>query len=118
MDKLIACYKLWHDFLPHIPHSARYTIGVKIDVLFLAAVELMFIAGHAPKPARTAYLQKAIVKFDILKLFLRIIWEIKALDNKKYTLLSETLFEIGKMLGGWYRQASKENPAPSSAGSK
>jgi len=37
------------------------------------------------------------------------VWEIKALDNKKFILLSEKLNEIGKMLGGWSKQVTKEN---------
>ena len=57
------------------------------------------------------YVQKAIAKLDLIKFFLQITWEIKALDNKKYIILSEKLNEIGKMLGGWYRQLSKENLA-------
>jgi len=39
----------------------------------------------------------------LLKFFLRISWEIKAVDNKKYIALSERLDEIGKMLGGWIK---------------
>lgn len=38
-----------------------------------------------------------------------IIWEIKALDNKKYTALSIPLDEIGKMLNGWNGQLIKQN---------
>jgi len=48
-------------------------------------------------------LQKAGIKLDTLKFILQISWEIKALDNKKYIILSEHLNEIGKMLGGWIR---------------
>ncbi|MBI2356126.1 MAG: four helix bundle protein [Candidatus Doudnabacteria bacterium] len=97
--------------MPHILKSSKYTLGAKIDILFLSTIELSFIAGYSSKPQKPAYLQKTIIKLDLLKLFLQILWEIKALDTKKYIALSEPLNEIGKMLGGWYRQASKENPA-------
>lgn len=102
---------MWYGFMPHISKSSKYTLGAKIDILFLDAIELIFIAGYLPKQSKPSYLQKAIAKLDLLKLFLQIIWEIKALDTKKYVLLSQPLNEIGKMLGGWHRQASKENPA-------
>jgi len=39
-----------------------------------------------------------------------ILWESKALDNKKYVLLSQKLDEIGKMLGGWYGSVTKNSP--------
>ena len=51
------------------------------------------------------------MKLDLLKFFLQISWEIKALDNKKYITLSEKLGEIGKMIGGWIKGIEKENPA-------
>ncbi|MEK7134943.1 MAG: four helix bundle protein [Patescibacteria group bacterium] len=51
------------------------------------------------------------MKLDLLKFFLQISWEVKVLDNKKFILLSEKLNEIGKMIGGWLRQLTKENSA-------
>jgi hypothetical protein len=78
VQHLIAAYKLWHEFLPHIPKDARYTLGEKID---------------------------------LAKFFLQILWEIGALDNKKYILLSEKLDSIGKMLGGWLKGLRNKPPA-------
>ncbi len=54
---------------------------------------------------------EAIRKLDALKFLLRVSWEIKALDNQKYAVLSERLFEIGKMLGGWKRGLDAKTPA-------
>jgi len=47
----------------------------------------------------------------LLKFFLRISWEIKAVDNKKYIALSERLDETGKMLGGWISQLKAKLPS-------
>lgn len=47
---------------------------------------------------------------DLLKFFLQIAWELKALDNKKYLALSAPLIEVGKMLGGWRKQLTNEAP--------
>ena len=101
IHKLTTAYKLWHEFLPHIPKTSRYTLGAKIDAYFLETIELVFIASYLSKPHKRPFVQKAIGKLDVLKLFLRLAWEIKALDNKKYITLSEKLDEIGRMLGGW-----------------
>lgn len=103
IQKLIAAYKLWHEFVPHIPKTSRYTLGAKIDNLFIETSELIFTASHLNKEQKLPYLQKASAKLDILKFFLQIIWEIKILDNKKYIALSECLNEIGRMLGGWIK---------------
>lgn len=38
-----------------------------------------------------------------------VLWEIKALDDKKYIALSAGIDEMGKMLGGWNGQLIKQN---------
>ena len=48
---------------------------------------------------------------------LRIAWETKALDTKKYISLSEPLNEIGRMIGGWRNKALKETETPPKRGS-
>lgn len=111
IQKLTTAYKLWHEFLPNFPKTSRYTLGEKIDSLLLEVTELAFLASYFYKAQKLPYVQKAVMKLDLLKFFLKISWEIKALDNKKFILLSEKLNEIGKMLGGWLRQLTKENSA-------
>jgi hypothetical protein len=109
IQHLIAAYKLWHEFLPHLTKYARHTLGVKIDALFVDTIEIIFVATYLGKEQKMLALQQANAKFDTLKFFLQILWEIKAIDNKKYAVLSERLGEIGRMLGGWMRQTSARN---------
>ena len=99
----MAIYKLWHDFFPDFPKDSRQTLGQKIDGLFLEVIENIIKAGYSDKAEKEIFLKRASVKLDLLKLFLQVSWEIKALDNKKYINLSEKLNEVGKMLGGWLR---------------
>jgi len=99
----VAIYKLWHEFLPHFPKSSRYTLGQKIDSLFLEVIENTIKAGYSSKIEKEIFLKRASVKLDLLKFFLQVAWEIKSLDNKRYIRLSEKLDEVGKMLGGWIR---------------
>jgi hypothetical protein len=103
IQKLVQAYKSWHSFLPNFSKDSRYTIGVKIDSLFLETVELIIRAAYSDKAGKIISLNNASLKLDLLKFFLQIAWEIKSLDNKKYISLSEKLDEIGKMLGGWIK---------------
>jgi len=75
-----------------------------VDILFIEIIENIFIAQHKNKEQKLIYLNKSSDKLDLLKFLLQISWEIKALDNKKYILLSQKLNEIGRMLGGWQKQ--------------
>jgi len=111
IDRLVQTYKCWHEMVQHLPKKSRLTIGMKIDQTFVYLLKLIFIAGSLPKNKKLPYVQKAVGQLDLLKFFLQISWEIKALDNKKYIAISEPLGEIGKMLGGWHRNLIKETSA-------
>ena len=103
IQKLVSIYKLWHEILPNFSKDSRYTLGQKIDSLFLEVTENIIKAGYSDKVEKQIFLKRASVKLDLLKFFLQIAWEIKSLDNKKYINLSEKLNEVGKMLGGWIK---------------
>ncbi|OGY41390.1 MAG: hypothetical protein A2Y82_00175 [Candidatus Buchananbacteria bacterium RBG_13_36_9] len=107
--KFNESYKLWHGFLIHIPRLTRYTLGAKIDNIFTECLELSLLAGYSARETKLPLVQKLSVKFDALKFFLKLLWELKALDNKKYAALSQPLSEIGKMIGGWLNLLKKEN---------
>lgn len=94
---------MWHEIIPHFPKDSKYTLGSKIDSLFLETIEYIVKAEYSDKLEKLISLKRASVKLDLVKFFLQIAWEIKSLDNKKYISLSEKLNEIGKMLGGWIK---------------
>ena len=102
---------MWDELKKHFPNSSRYTVGTKIDTFFLDIIEFLVIASYLQKQQKLPYLQKASIKLDLLKFFLQIAWELKALDNKKYITLSGHLNEIGKMLGGWRKGLENKTPA-------
>ncbi|MDD2758466.1 MAG: four helix bundle protein [Patescibacteria group bacterium] len=101
--KLSVSYKQWHEYLIALPRHTRFTIGSKIDSLFADCLELSLMAGYAPRDKKSEVARRLSVKFDALKFFLKLLWEIKGLDNRKYTTLSPHLNEIGKMIGGWMK---------------
>lgn len=79
-------------------------------------LELVFTAGYLPKDKKLPFVQKAMGRTDLLKFLLRIAWEVKDMDVKKYTALSEPLDDVGRMLAGWMRNVeSRALSAASSA---
>jgi hypothetical protein len=44
--------------------------------------------------------------------YLRIAWEVHALDTKKYAELSLKMDEAGRMVGGWKKGLISKTPAP------
>jgi hypothetical protein len=88
-----------------------------VEELFLDILGQSFTAAFVEKEKKTIHIQMAIYKLDILKFFLQVGWETGNINNEKYIALSEPLGEVGKMLGGWYRQLSKTS-APERGGGK
>lgn len=72
-------------------------------------IENILIASFLEKQEKQPFVRKAIISLDTLKFLLYVLWEIKALDTKKYTALSEPLTTAGKQLGGWHGQLVKQN---------
>ena len=107
IERLKQTYKLWQEYLPHFPKTCRYTLGLKIDSLFVDTLELLFIANYLPKNQKLPYVLKDSNKLDLLKFFLQLSWEREALDDKKYTILSDRLNRIGGMIGNWIKALPK-----------
>ncbi|OGD67125.1 hypothetical protein A2442_01875 [Candidatus Campbellbacteria bacterium RIFOXYC2_FULL_35_25] len=72
-------------------------------------IEAIAIASFLSPTEKQPWVKLAIRKTDTLKIFLIILWETKSLDTKKYISLSEKIDEIGRMLGGWNGQLTKQN---------
>ncbi|MBU1685335.1 four helix bundle protein [Patescibacteria group bacterium] len=96
---------MWHETLPSLPKHTKYSLGLKIDELFLGVIENVLEAAGSKPSDKCEHLHRASSKLDLLKFFLQIAWEVKAISNNKFLMLSEKLVEIGKMLGGWIKRA-------------
>lgn len=101
--KTYELYKTFYQYLELFPKKERYALGVKCEQYILNVLELLIAAGNSAKDKKLPIIQQANVKFDTLKILIRLAKDIKALDDKKYLALQEYIYEIGKMLGGWQR---------------
>ena len=92
-----------------------------IDKYFIQTIESVLIASFLEKQEKQPFVRKAVISLDTSKYLLYILWEIKALETKKYIALSEPLALAGKQLGGWYGQIQKQyekQNSPDKAGEK
>lgn len=101
IEHLLGVYKVWYGCRDSLPKKSRYTLGDKIDTRFITVLEFLYVASYQGAADKLPTLDKALSGVDTLKFLLRVAWEINALDNKKYTALSEGLHEIGRQIGGW-----------------
>ncbi|MDI6734169.1 MAG: four helix bundle protein [Patescibacteria group bacterium] len=102
--------------VPHIPKTSRYTLGNKVDSLFLDTIELVFTASYEQLEEKIEKIGAANAKLGTLKFFLQIVWELKLIEDEKYIAISEVLDTIGRILGGWKRGLLSKLPAPTRRG--
>ncbi|MDB5188535.1 MAG: hypothetical protein JWM92_133 [Candidatus Nomurabacteria bacterium] len=89
----------------------RYTLGANIDEIFRSLLEIIFRATFGyDKFEKLSLVSQAIAKTDVLKFFLQLGWEHKALNNKIYGALILRLDEVGRMLGGWKKNLQEKTP--------
>ena len=109
LQKIKDLYLLWYEYYRSLPKEHRYTLGAKVDILITEVIEAITSASFLIRAEKQPYIRMAIRKTDAIKIFLLILWETKSLDNKKYLIISEKINEIGRMLGGWNGQLTKQN---------
>jgi hypothetical protein len=109
LQRLKTAYKLWFEYYQRLPKLHRHSLGQRVDALFVEVIEAVAAASFLSKAEKQPYVRLAIRKIDAIKILLMILWETKSLDNKNYIALSVQIEEIGKMLGGWNGQLSKQN---------
>ncbi len=110
LEHIKQAYLLWHEYHSTLPKLHRYTLGERIDTLFIETMEATFAAAFLQREEKKPYVRLAIRKLDTLKLLVLVLWETKSLDDKKYIALSLKVDEAGKMLGGLQGQLTKNSP--------
>ena len=109
LQRLKEVYLHWFTYYKDLPKLHRHSLGQKIDKYFIDVIEVVSFASFLKQNEKASYIRLAIRKLDTLKILLMILWETKTLDNKKYIALSLKLDDIGRMLGGWYGNVTKQN---------
>src|SRR3989344_8301046 len=119
LERLKTAYILWCEYYQILPKIHRHTLGERLDILFIEIIEAVAYATFLWPREKQPYVLLAIRKLNTLTILLMVLWETKSLDTKKYVALSSPLDVVGKMLGGWNGQLTRQNtPAPRGAGEK
>ena len=108
IHKLCEFYKLFYSYSHNFSKKDRHSLSLKCENLILDILELIFLALYIQnKFNKIKVLNKISNNLNTLKIFIRLLKEIKALDFKKYLLLQQKIDEIGKMLGGWIKSINE-----------
>ena len=106
--KTYDLYKAFYALRNTIPKQDKYTIWQKSESLLVEILEGILSASYKPKFEKTPILEKTSLKLNILKVLIRLMKDVAAIDNKKYVSLQEPIDEIGRMLGGWIKSTTNK----------
>ena len=101
--KTYDLYRTFYSFRLSVPKQDRYTLWQKSDSILLELLESIMIAGQTGKTTKLPILETASTKLNIVRVFIRLASDIKAIDNKRYVTLESEIDDIGRMLGGWIK---------------
>ena len=97
-------FVLW--LLPKVegfPRSHRFTLGERLSAHGLDILTLLTEAAYAG--SKQELLGHANRKINSARLLLRLSKDLKMLSGDAYAFAAERLDEIGRMTGGWRKQA-------------
>lgn len=110
LKKTIDLYKTYYGYAELFPKKDKYALGATCERYLIEIIELLLEASYLPKETKRPLLLKASNKFETLKIFIRLLQELKIIDQKKYIVLQTAIQEIGRMFGGWLKTLMPPRP--------
>ena len=108
IHKTYELYSAVHILEKSIPKMERYTLWQRSENAVLDVLEGFLQAGYLSQEKRVDHLLRISVRVDILRVFLRLSLDTKAINHKKYIALQQAVDEIGRMLGGWMKSLKQK----------
>jgi len=105
--KCYELYKTFNEYRKLVPKKDRFTIFERTECIIIDILEGIMQASGQQKKEKLPTLETVSHKLNILRVFIRLMKDSKAIDQKKYITLENTTDEIGRMLGGWIRSVKE-----------
>lgn len=86
----------------------RLSLGKSIEDSILSLLEQLIMAKNAPKTLKAPYLLKASGTLEVLTLKMRLLLELKLVNETQVFQLQAQAQEIGRMLGGWLKSTQSQ----------
>ncbi|MEI7741200.1 MAG: four helix bundle protein [bacterium] len=100
-QKCYDFYRILYQNLRQVSKQDRFTWGERCDEQALELLTLATKASFAATTKKDALLGKAIEGIDMLRIYLRLGYDLKILDRKKCLERQKELNEIGVDFGAW-----------------
>ena len=95
-----------------LPRTEKFSIGNEYKKSMYETIENILYIEKIDKYKRLYYLNLIDAKINVQRIYLRIMLKNRWIDEKKFKVAMNKIYEIGKMLGGLIRLYGKNNKEP------
>lgn len=85
------------------PREQRFILGERMENCLLHIHELYIEAYYGQKHVKIENIQKVNVKLEQFRYLVRLSYDMKYINKKRYGYISQQLLEIGNKTGGWLK---------------
>lgn len=86
------------------PKDKKYTLGKRIEDKLLDILELLLHANYSK--IKLEILKKANIELEVFRHLIRLSYDLRFINFRKYGFISRSINEIGRLIGGWIKQQS------------
>ena len=101
-------YKEFYKLRLSVPKQDRYALWQKCENILIDVLEGILLASQQSKSEKLPTLEKTSVQLNFLKVCIRLMKDIKAINPKNYITIEANLDEIGRMLTGLSRHVQRK----------
>lgn len=99
-------YLVWvSPLINRLPRDRKFTIGDRVLNRLYDVLEDLIKAKYR-RSNKLELLERANVNMEIVRFYHRLILKDNLWDRKRYKFASESINEVGKILGNWARQVN------------
>ena len=113
---LIPKYEKYMEYMLQVifklPRTEKFNIGNEFKVVLYKMLENILYINKVEMTKRLYYLNLIDAELNTQRTMIRIMVKNKWIDEKKYKVSMEMLYEIGKILGGLIKVYAKNNKKP------
>ena len=105
MIKIRDYVKALVPLIEQFPKNQRFILGSRLQNSALDTMDLLLDAYYSARTSVLTQLYQANLLIEKQRHLLRLCFELRYFNVKKYELLANHLQEIGRMVGGWIKKA-------------
>ena len=109
---LIPKYEKYMQYMIEViikmPRTEKFNIGNEFKIVMYKSLENILYINKVEISKRLYYLNLIDAELNTQRIFLRIMYKNKWIDNKRFNIVMEQIYEIGKIIGGLIKYYAKD----------